>query len=60
MPRSGSIAVDRLDEAEVRDLAEVVERLAGVAVLDGERAGERHVRARSGVVARRLVTCPRP
>src|SRR5918996_771991 len=37
------VAVDRLDQAEVRDLAEVVERLTGMAILDRQRARQRHV-----------------
>ena len=42
-PAVGVVAVDGLHEAEVGDLAEVIERLARVAVLNGEGARERHV-----------------
>src|SRR5687768_11306214 len=37
------VAVDRLDEAEVRDLAQVIQWLTRVAVLDRERTREWHV-----------------
>jgi hypothetical protein len=42
-PAVGIETIDGLHEPEVRDLAEIVKRLAGVSVLDGERASERHV-----------------
>ena len=58
-PAVGVVAVDRLDEAEVRDLAEVVERLAGVAVLDRQRTRQAACVARSGR-PRRLVPRPGP
>src|SRR4051794_17007205 len=39
----GVVTVDSLDQAEIGDLTEVVKGFAGVAVLDGQRARERHV-----------------
>ena len=57
MPRSGSKRSTALTRPEVRDLAEVVERLARVAVLDGERARERHVQL-DQARARACVTGP--
>ena len=42
-PALGVPAVDGLDEADGRDLDQVVERLAGAPVAQRQRAGERHV-----------------
>jgi hypothetical protein len=52
---AGVEAVDRVDQAEAGDLEQIVERLAGTAVAQGEAFGERQVTANQlftgGVVA---------
>ena len=53
-PALGVPAVDGLDEADGRDLDQVVERLARAPVAQRERAGERHV-ALDQLLARALV-----
>ena len=50
-------ALDRLQQADQRDLAEVVERLAAVREPPGEELGEAHVLL-DELVAQRAVTCP--
>src|SRR5450631_1415056 len=53
---AGVEAVDRLDQAEGRDLDQVLERLAGVAVAAGEALGQREVLRRQLVASARILT----
>ena len=55
MPRLGVEAIDRVEQAEVGDLEQVVEGLAGAAVAQRQALGEGHVAPHQLLADRRVV-----